>query len=48
MAEENGRPVVVVVGVGREGEYQAVDFRGSDADGHALGLGAGACEVHDP
>ena len=31
--EEDRAAVVVVVGIGREGEDYAVDFRGCDADG---------------
>jgi len=46
MAEEDSGAVVVVVGVGREGENEPVDFGGGDANRETGRIG-GAGEVHD-
>lgn len=41
---QDGGPVVVVVRVGREGEDEAIDVRGGDADGEA---GWGVAEARE-
>jgi len=46
VAEQNSGAVVVVVGVGGEGQDEAVDFGGCDTDGKTGGV-RGTGEVHD-